>query len=53
MIADNLRKIAAELLTEAEEPVLDREIVQTAVRRIQAQAEMLDRGLDAPTQVTA
>lgn len=53
MIADSLRKIARELSAEVDEPVIDREVVQTAVRRIIAQAEMLDEGLDVPTQVSA
>jgi hypothetical protein len=53
MIAANIRKIAKQLATEAEEPVLDREVVQTAVRRLISQAEMLEEGLDTPEQVAA
>lgn len=52
MIAATLRKIAKELRTEAEEPIIDREVIQTAVRRLIAQAEMLEGGLDVPEQVT-
>lgn len=48
MIAPNLRKIADRLRVEAEEPVLNREVVQIAVRRIIAQVEMLEEGLDTP-----
>lgn len=48
MIATNLRKIADRLKIEAEEPVLNREVVQLAVRRIIAQVEMLEEGLDTP-----
>lgn len=51
MIADTLRKIAAELRIEAEEPTIDRDAVQLAARRLIAQAEMLEEGLDEPTQV--
>ena len=51
MIAANLRKIAAQLRTEAEEPEIDREAVHVAIRRIIAQAEMLEEGLDEPEQV--
>lgn len=53
MIASSLRKIAQQLRTEAEEPIIDREVVQTAVRRLIAQAEMLEEGLDTPEQVAA
>lgn len=52
MIASNLHKIAKDLRTAAEEPEIDREDVQTAVRRIIAQAEMLEEGLDVPEQVS-
>lgn len=51
MIERTLRKIAQELRIAAEEPVIDREIVQLAVRRLIAQAEMLEEGLDVPAQV--
>lgn len=52
MIASTLRKIANELRTEAEEPEIDRDAVYIAARRILAQAEMLEEGLDTPEQVS-
>lgn len=52
MVASTLRKIAQQLRVEAEEPEIDREAVYTAIRRIIAQAEMLEEGLDMPEQVT-
>lgn len=51
MIPETLRKIAQQLRVEAEEPEIDREAVMLAVRRIEAQAEMLEEGLDEPVQV--
>jgi hypothetical protein len=51
VISATLQKIAHDLRTAAEEPEIDRDVVYLAVRRIVAQAEMLDEGLDEPVQV--
>jgi len=45
-IPESLRKIAAQIRTEAEEPEVSRDALYLAVQRIQAQAEMLEQGLD-------
>lgn len=45
-IPRTLRTIAAELRTEAEEPEINRDTLYVAVKRIEAQAEMLELGLE-------
>lgn len=51
MISDTLRRLANDLRTEAAEPEIDRDALYLTARRLDAQAEMLDQGLDAPRQV--
>lgn len=46
MVERALRKIAAQLRTEAEEPEISREAIYLAVRRIEMQAEMLKQGVE-------
>lgn len=48
-IPATLRKIAAQLRTEAEEPEIDRDALYLAAHRLSAQAEMLEQGLDRET----
>lgn len=45
-IPANIRKIAAQIRAEAEEPEVSRDALYIAVQRLQAQAEMLEQGLD-------
>lgn len=45
-IAKNLRTVEEDLRKALAEPELDREVVMLAVRRIGAQAEMIELGLD-------
>ena len=48
-IPSTLRKIAEQIRAEAEEPEIDRDVLYLAVNRINAQAEMLEQGLDRET----
>lgn len=45
-IPKTLRTIADQLRAEAEEPEVSRDALYLAVQRLQAQAEMLEQGLD-------